>query len=152
MGVHCLERIYFLIFLAELRGTEDLSSATRDGTRALCSGSSDSYPLDHQGSLWGEFLKNNKTYHYAPAILKYVTSKMSFFCSRIQSLIPRCVELSCFLIIFQYVTESQSLLISQDIDTFEEYCSSFFCFLVFLVTYKSYYSFIIKNYSRIKHN
>ena len=38
------------MFLAMLRGMWDLSSLTRDGTCILCFGSTESQPLDHQGS------------------------------------------------------------------------------------------------------
>ena len=42
---------YFIyLFLAAPRGMWDLSSPTRDGTQAACSGSTESYLLDHQGS------------------------------------------------------------------------------------------------------
>ena len=48
---------FFLIFifLAALQGLWDLSSPTRDGTQAPCSGSSESQPLDRQGSPWTTF-------------------------------------------------------------------------------------------------
>ena len=40
----------FFNFLAALHGMWDLSSPTRDGTCTLCSGSTESQPLDLQGS------------------------------------------------------------------------------------------------------
>ena len=46
----------FIYFLAVPRGMQDLSSPTRDQTRAPCIGSTESEPLDYQGShentLW----------------------------------------------------------------------------------------------------
>ena len=36
------------VFLAAQQGMQDLTSLTRDQTHAPCSGSSDSWPLDHQ--------------------------------------------------------------------------------------------------------
>ena len=36
------------------------SSLTKDGTQALCSGSMESEPLDHQGSPWFYFLRQEK--------------------------------------------------------------------------------------------
>ena len=40
----------FVFFLAMLHGMQDLSSPTRDQTHAPCIGSTESQPLDHQGS------------------------------------------------------------------------------------------------------
>jgi len=41
---------FFFLFLAVLRGMQDLSSLARDWTHALCSENADSQPLDWQGS------------------------------------------------------------------------------------------------------
>ena len=49
--VHVLICIYSFIYLAGLHSMQDLSSLTRDQTRSLCSGSMESQPLDHQGSV-----------------------------------------------------------------------------------------------------
>ena len=38
------------------------SSLTRDRSRAPCIGSAESYPLDHQGSPFLQFLKHAYTY------------------------------------------------------------------------------------------
>ena len=43
---------FFFFFLAVQPGTWDLSSSTRDWTRTPCLGSTESEPLDHQGSLY----------------------------------------------------------------------------------------------------
>ena len=50
----------FLSFLATQSGLQDLSSPTRDRTHVFCSGSTESYPLNHQG---------NPLYHLQSAIL-----------------------------------------------------------------------------------
>ena len=44
-------------FFAVLHGVWDLSSLTRDGTCAPCSGSTESQPLDHQGRLGAIFVQ-----------------------------------------------------------------------------------------------
>ena len=43
--------LFHFLFLAALCGIWDLRSRTRDGILAPCSGSMESQPLDHQGSL-----------------------------------------------------------------------------------------------------
>ena len=48
---------FFLIFLATPGGMRDLSSLTRDGTHAPCSGSVESQPLDSQGSPLKDYLR-----------------------------------------------------------------------------------------------
>ena len=50
MNVFCLSFNTLTFFFFWPRGTQDLSSLTRDGTYTPCSGSMESQPLDYQGS------------------------------------------------------------------------------------------------------
>ena len=52
--------LFFLSFLATQSGLQDLRSPTRDRTHVFCSGSTESYPLNHQG---------NPSYHLQSVIL-----------------------------------------------------------------------------------
>ena len=52
-------KVIFFFFLAVTCGMQDLSSPTRDGTRTLCTGSTESYPLDCQSSLQGHVLNHS---------------------------------------------------------------------------------------------
>ena len=56
VSLYVLISLFFPIFLATPRGMQDLSSPTRDQTRAHCSGSSESSALDCQGSSYKDAL------------------------------------------------------------------------------------------------
>ena len=59
-GIQCFCFCFFgvcvCVFLAVPCSMHDLSSPTRDRTRAPCGGSMESSPLDHQGSPWNTVL------------------------------------------------------------------------------------------------
>ena len=94
----------FFFFLAVLRGLQNLSSPTRDGTRGYGSENAESYPLDCQGTSHMKALKSYVVKHQFPSQIRwFILLRTNFHHGPgISFTYPRIINLSSHIVSFRF--------------------------------------------------